>query len=88
MQVSYLGYKLKATTKAVPVRPTTIISKKHNTNNHSDILMVVPCTKGLSESFKNICRKMGVHFKGGNTIKNFLVASKDKDNITQEWSNI
>ena len=37
--------------------------------------MVVPYTKGLSKSFKNIGGKMGVqdHFKGGNTIKNLLV---------------
>ena len=25
-----------------------------------------------------------VYFKGGNTIKNLLVATKDKDNITQQ----
>ena len=48
--------------------------------------MVVISTKGLSESFKNICGKMGiqVHFKGGNTIKNLLVSPKGKDNITQK----
>ena len=39
----------------------------------------------LSESFKNVCGKLRVqvHFKGGNIIKNLLVALKDRDNITQ-----
>ena len=40
-------------------------------NNHSNIHIVVPYTKKLSESLKNVCGKMGiqVHFKGGNTIR-------------------
>ena len=41
--------------------------------------MVVPYTKGLNESVKNICNKHGmqVHFKGGRTIRNLLVAHKE-----------
>ena len=48
--------------------------------------MVVPYTRGLSEILKNIYGKHGikVHFKGGNIIKNFLAAPKDKDTITQK----
>ena len=48
--------------------------------------MVIPYTNRLSERFKNICGKVGlqVHFKGGNTIKNLLVATKERDNITQK----
>ena len=48
--------------------------------------MVEPYTKGLSESFKNICGKMGaqVHFKGGNTIKNLIVVPKERDVIKQK----
>ena len=48
--------------------------------------MVVPYSKGLSENFKNIYSKhrMPEHFKGDNTVKNLLVASKDKDIITQK----
>ena len=40
----------------------------------------------MSESCKNICRKHGVemHFKGGNTIKNFLGHPKDRDTILQK----
>ena len=41
---------------------------------------------GLSESWKNICRKHGIemYFKGGNTIKELLVHPKHKDNILQK----
>ena len=48
--------------------------------------MVVLCSKGLSESFKSVCNKVGVqdHFKGGNTIKELVVAPEDKDNITSK----
>ena len=56
-----------------------------NSNNHN-IFLVVSYTKGLSESFKNVCNKVGVkvHFKGKNTIFNLLVAPKDMDMITQK----
>ena len=48
--------------------------------------MVIPYSKGIGESFKNICRKYGiqVYFKGGKTIKNLLVSPKDKDNIKKK----
>ena len=48
--------------------------------------MVVAYTKGLSESFRNSLSKhwIKVHFKEGNTIKNLLVVTKDKDTITQK----
>ena len=64
-------------------------SRDNNTstnNNHRYIHMVVPYTKGLSESFKNICGKveMQVNVKAGNTIKSLLVTPKDRDNITQK----
>ena len=65
-------------------------SNKTNTttsnNNHSNIKLVVPYTKGLSKSFKKICGKISiqVHFKMGNTIRSPLMSPKDKDNITQK----
>ena len=39
--------------------------------------------QGLSENFKRTCKKYGVqvHLKGGCTIKNLLMAPKDKDTI-------
>ena len=63
---------------------------RHQTKNNSkktcNISIVVPFSKGLSESFKKLCDKVGVkaHYKGGNTIRNVLVALKDKDKITQK----
>ena len=48
--------------------------------------MVVPYQQGLSERFKNTCQKyrVKVHFKGGQTIKDLLMAPKDKDPITNK----
>ena len=48
--------------------------------------MVIPYYRGLSESLKNICSRYGVqvYFKGGNTIKNLLMAPKDKDPIMKK----
>ena len=48
--------------------------------------MVIPYYGGLSESIKNIGRKLGVqvHCKGGTTIKNLLMSPKDKDPILKQ----
>ena len=48
--------------------------------------MVVPYYKGLSESIKRSYRKYGVqvHFKGGLTIKNLLMAPKDNYSIIKK----
>ena len=48
--------------------------------------MVVPYHQGLSERIKRSCNKFGVQvfFKGGQTIKNILMAPKDKDPITNK----
>ena len=45
--------------------------------------IVIPNTQGLCESIKKICGRYGIqtHFKGGSTIKNLLVSSKDKDSM-------
>ena len=45
--------------------------------------ITVPYQRGLSESFKRTCNNHGVqvHFKGGKTIKNLLMAPKDQDPI-------
>ena len=64
-------------------------ANNHNKNNsnsyHNNTYLVLSFTKGLNESFINICGKMGVqvHFKGGNTIKKCLVSPKDRENTTQ-----
>ena len=43
--------------------------------------MVIPYIPGFEEKFKRTCNKQGfqVHFKGTNTIKQLLMAPKDKD---------
>ena len=48
--------------------------------------ITVPYNEGLSEAFKNLCKRYGieVHFKSGKTIKDELVAPKDKDHITKK----
>ena len=45
--------------------------------------ITVPYQRRLSESFKRTCNNHGVqvHFKGGTTIKNHLMAPKDQDPI-------
>ena len=57
-------------------------------NNHPKrrTYITVLYIKGLGESVKNTCKKYGtqVFFKGGKTIKDLLMAPKDKDLITQK----
>ena len=56
-------------------------SRESNSNECNDISMVIPYIQGLGEKFKRTCNKLGiqVHFKGSNTIKQLLMAPKDKD---------
>ena len=55
-------------------------------NNTPKPYITVPYYKGLSESVKKKCSNYGVqvYFKGGTTIKNLLVAPKDKDPIMKK----
>ena len=48
--------------------------------------ITVPYDDGLSETIKNIGKKYGiqVHFKSGKTLKDELVAPKDKDHLTNK----
>ena len=65
-------------------------SPKTNKNNNSRTIIrshiTVSYSEGLSESVKNICKKYGiqVHFKSGKSIKDELVAPKDKDHLTKK----
>ena len=63
--------------------------KERNTITQKRCHIVVPYTKGLCESYKSICSKYGVqaYFRGGNTLKNLLMFSKDKDEMRKQ-SNI
>ena len=51
-----------------------------------NLYMVVQYYQDLSESIKRSCKKYGVqvHLKGGLTIKNLLMAPKDKDHIQKK----
>ena len=67
-----------------------ISTSKTNNNSNSKTIsrgsITVPYNEGLSERFKKICKRYGiqVHFKSGQTIKDELVAPKDKDHITKK----
>ena len=55
-------------------------------SNTRETHITVTYSRGLSESFKNTCKKYGiqVYFRGGKTIRNLLVAPKDKEHIIQK----
>ena len=57
-----------------------------NNSSNQEPHIIVPYHQGLSESFKRTCKKYGiqVHLKGGPTIKNLLMAPKDKDPILKK----
>ena len=64
--------------------------QKNSGNQNQKPPMVIPYYKGISESLKNTCKKHGVqvYFKGGNTIKNLLMAQKDQDTIHKKSGGI
>ena len=61
-------------------------NKNNNSRTNSRGHITVSYSDGLSESVKNICKKYGiqVHFKSGKSIKDELVAPKDKDHLTKK----
>ena len=61
-------------------------TKNSGNNNIQKPHMVIPYYKWISESIKKTCSKHGVqvYFKGGNTMKNLLVAPKDQDTIQKK----
>ena len=73
-----------------PVKPTNNNNNYKKGTNSKNIngrnYITAPYMKGLSESIKNTCKKYGiqVYFKGGKTIKDLLVAPKDKEHITKK----
>ena len=59
---------------------------RSGTNNKQNPYIAVPYYRGLNDSTKKVCSKHGVqvYFKGGTTIKNLLIAAKDKDPIQKK----
>ena len=72
--------KLKTST------PKTTRNSNKDSKSICKSYITVPYNEGLGESFKNICKRYGiqVHFKSGKSIKDELVAPKDKDHITKK----
>ena len=66
--------------------PGTKTTANRNSNIQQRSYMVVPYYAGLSENIQNIGSKFGVqvHCKGGTTIKNLLMAPKDKDPMLKQ----
>ena len=75
--------KIKSQTSAHKTNNQNIKKSAPNNIRGPKTHIVVPYHQGLSESFKGTCRKYGieVHLKGGHTIKDLLMAPKDKDPI-------
>ena len=72
---------------------STLKRRKGNNNNTEPNnirapkpYVVVPYHQGLSERYKNICKKYGIeeHLKRGHTIKDLLMAPKDKDPLLKK----
>ena len=93
----FLELSLNASTPHGPSKEPRIRSQKLNINKtrrtkqtgqkeNKNLYMVVPYHQGLSERIKRSCNKFGVQvfFKGGQTIKNLLMAPKDKDPKTNK----
>ena len=61
-------------------------TSRSNNSNIKRNYIVVPYTRGLIESFKNLFKKYGiqVYLKGVRTIKELLVAPNDKDHISRK----
>ena len=61
-------------------------SNKNTGNNIQRPHIVIPYYQGISESMKKTCSEYGVqvYFKGGNTIKNLLMAPKKQDTIQKK----
>ena len=72
------------------MKTKTSAPRYNNQDNRSTCKssITVPYNEGLSETFKNLCKRYGieVRFKSGKTIKDELVAPKDKDHITKKSS--
>ena len=62
-------------------RPGNIPNSNNRGNKTTVVQVVIPYTKGIAESIRQICGKYGiqVHFKGNITIKQILMKPKDQD---------
>ena len=90
--VAMVKYRGGGPAWAINGMKTKFSTPRNQNNNNQDNrsmyknFVTVPYNEGLSETFKNICKRYGiqVHFKSGKTIKDELVAPKDQDHITEK----
>ena len=76
MHIRQNSENISATKKKNTTEPS--IRKKYHT--------VISYIQGLCEKYKSTCNKHGTHkhFKGGRTLKNFLVSPEDEDTAIQK----
>ena len=86
MQISFLGHTKSQTKEETFKKKKQKKRKLTIATSLTEVPSQSPYNQGLSESFKNIGKKYGiqVHFKSGRTIKDELVAPKDRDHITKK----
>ena len=62
-------------------RPDNNQNSNVRVNRHTVGQVVIPYTKGIGKSIKQVCVKYGiqVHFRGNSTIKQALMKPKDQD---------
>ena len=79
----YPAWAINRTKLKMSTPRTNKNSEKKNINKGH---ITVSYCEGLSESIKNTCKKYGIQvfFKSGKSIKDELVAPKDKDHITKK----
>ena len=77
-QCKYLKWAIKIFRKLPSKEKKQTPTSKHSAKKYH---VVIPYIQEICEGIKNICGKhgVGVHFKGGQTLKNILVSPKDKD---------
>ena len=77
--------KMKSRAQATPVNITCTNKSSSNTSYNQRLHMAVLFIKGLDDSFRNVCNKHRIlYFRGCNTIKSLLMASKDRHPITKK----
>ena len=74
----------QSTRQATDGGTTGVIPATNEVKNKGHI--VIPYTQGLCKSVKKICGSYGIqtNFKGGRTIKSFLVSPKNKDPMVNQ----
>ena len=86
MQISFMGHTEDEVERKILQNKTETIIDITEVITPTELLSQFHTTRDLVRVLKNIGRKFGiqVHFKSGRTLKEELVAPKDKDHITNK----